>query len=181
VSHHDVRLAEHADIEAIVALVESAYRGDASRVGWSSEADLLDGQRIDAGMLTAALDSPDVRILVLQQAGTIVACCELTRSEVPGLAKLGMFAVDPTSQNGGLGRRVLAEGERFVAETWRSDTLQITVIDVRQELIAWYERRGYGGTGEVQAFPYGDLHFGIPRRDDLQFAVLEKRLSPAGD
>jgi ribosomal protein S18 acetylase RimI-like enzyme len=87
-----------------------------------------------------------------------------------------MFSVRPTLQGGGIGKQVIAEAERIVREDWRLPAMRMTVIDVRDELIAFYERRGYVRTGIKKPFPYGDPRFGQPRRDDLQFEVLEKHL-----
>jgi ribosomal protein S18 acetylase RimI-like enzyme len=87
-----------------------------------------------------------------------------------------MFAVQPGLQRGGIGKAVLAEAERLVREEWRLPLMRMTVIDLREELIAWYERRGYRSTGETLPFPATDPRFGLPKRDDLRFAVLEKDL-----
>jgi ribosomal protein S18 acetylase RimI-like enzyme len=92
-----------------------------------------------------------------------------------------MFAVAPGRQGGGIGRRVLDECERIAREEWELPAMRMTVIDVRGELIAWYERRGYRRTGIYKPFPYGDARFGNPLRDDLRFEVLEKRLCPPQD
>ena len=195
------RWATAADVPAIVALVESAYRGEASRAGWTTEADLLDGQRIDAQGVNALIDSADAGVLLAEADGELVACCELRRahavdprrdgaaaaSDRPGQGDaapvscyFGMFSVRPTAQGGGLGRRVIAHAERLAREDWRCERMRMTVIDVRAELIAWYERRGYRRTGVFEPFPYGDERFGIPRRPDLRFEVLEKSLVDAG-
>ena len=90
-----------------------------------------------------------------------------------------MFAVDPGEQGSGLGKQVLAEAERIARDGWHCRAMRMTVIVQREELIAWYERRGYRRTGEYQPFPYGDERFGIPRRDDLRFEVLRKELAGA--
>jgi GNAT superfamily N-acetyltransferase len=173
------RRAGTGDVTVLVDLVESAYRGERSRAGWSTEADLLDGQRVDAGMMEAAVSSPDALVLVLVDGdGRPLACCELRRPPGPGPATFGMFAVEPSRQAHGLGRRVLAEAERVVAEEWGLDRLRMTVIEQRSELIAWYRRRGYAPTGESEPFPYGDERYGLPRRDDLRFVVLERDLGP---
>lgn len=197
------RWAAAADVPAIVALVESAYRGEASRAGWTTEADLLDGQRIDAHGVNALIDSADAGVLLAESDGELVACCELRRADVadpccadrrgaaaandrsgqadtaPAACYFGMFSVRPTAQGGGLGRRVIAHAERLAREDWRCERMRMTVIDVRAELIAWYERRGYRRTGVFEPFPYGDERFGIPRRPDLRFEVLEKSLLDA--
>ncbi len=173
------RLAGPDDVDALVELVEWAYRGESSRAGWCTEADILGGQRVDHEMMRATLADDDVAVLVLSDDDGPVACCELRRVD-PDRATLGMFAVDPGRQAGGLGRRVLEHAEELVAQRWGVSRLELTVIDIRQSLIEWYERRGFARTGEHRPFPYGDDRFGEPRVDDLRFAVLEKRLGPAG-
>ncbi len=164
-----------ADIDAVVRLVESAYRGDASRAGWTTEADLLDGQRIDAQGIAELIADPSARILLGEHEGRLVACCELRRQD--DCAYFGMFSVRPDVQARGIGNRVLAEAERVAREAWQCTAMQMTVIDVRDELIAWYERRGYRRTGVHKPFPYGDARYGIPRRDDLRFEILHKPLA----
>jgi ribosomal protein S18 acetylase RimI-like enzyme len=168
------RTATEADIPAIVALVESAYRGDSGRRGWTTESDLLDGQRTDVADVADALARPDSRILLLERDGRLLACCHLER--MGEAAYFGMFAVDPASQAGGLGKSLLREAERIARETWGCQRMEMTVIVQRDELIAWYERRGYRRTGTYKPFPYGQERFGIPRRDDLRFELLVKEL-----
>ena len=165
------------DIPALVRLVTSAYRGEASRAGWTTEADLLDGERIDPAVLRADIERPRSRVLVAERDGVPVACAHVAVEGDAGY--FGMFAVRPDLQGGGMGHALLAEAERVVHDEWALPTLRMTVIDVRGELIAWYERRGYHRTGIVKPFPYGDTRFGIPRRDDLRFEVLEKTFGEA--
>lgn len=168
------RVAEAADVPAIVALVESAYRGDSSRVGWTTEADLLGGQRTDTDLVHATIRADDRLVLLAVDEGALVGCCELQRR--PDAAYFGMFAVVPTLQGSGVGKLVLAEAERRVVEMWDAKRLEMTVLAQREELLAWYERRGYRRTGATVAFPYGDARYGLPRRDDLVLLVLEKDL-----
>ncbi|WP_240099915.1 GNAT family N-acetyltransferase [Thermomonas flagellata] len=168
------RAAGEADVEAIVALVTRAYRGEASRAGWTTEADLLDGPRIAPEVLRADLARPRSRVLLAERDGTLVACAHV--ADDGGIGYFGMFAVDPRYQRGGIGARVLAECERIAREEWRLPAMRMTVIDLREELIAWYQRRGYRRTGVHKPFPYGDPRFGLPRRPDLRFEVLEKPL-----
>ncbi len=172
------RVATPADVDAIVALTESAYRGDASRAGWTTEADLLDGQRTDAREVAGLIANPAVKLLLAEDEGRLLASCVLERL-VDGDAcdgYFGMFSVRPDAQGNGTGRALLAEAERIARDEWHARTMRMTVIDVRSELIAWYERRGYRRTGERRAFPYGEPRFGIPKRDDLRFEWLVKEL-----
>ena len=171
------RPATEADIPALVALVTSAYRGEASRAGWTTEADLLDGARIDPEVLRADIARPRSRVLVLDGDDGPLACAHVAVED--GAGYFGMFAVRPDLQGAGVGGRLLAECERVVREEWAQALMRMSVIDLRDPLIAWYERRGYRRTGRHLAFPYGDERFGIPLRDDLRFEVLEKPLEPA--
>ncbi|MFF0714288.1 GNAT family N-acetyltransferase [Streptomyces bauhiniae] len=169
------RDATDADVDALVALVESAYRGDASRAGWTTEADILDGQRTDPEGVRQVVKAPDSRLLVVEREGQIVACCQLEHRGTH--AYFGMFAVSPTLQGAGLGKAVMAEAERLARTDWGATEMHMTVISVRDDLIGWYERRGYRRTGEMTPFPYGDERFGIPRRPDLRFELLVKPLA----
>ena len=168
------RTATPADVDDIVALVTSAYRGEASRAGWTTEADLLEGNRIDPDVLRADIGRPRSRVVLAARDGAPVACAHV--AEDGGHGYFGMFAVAPTLQGGGVGRALLAECERIAREDWGLADMRMTVIDLRTELIAYYLRRGYRLTGEQRPFPATDERFGIPLRDDLRFAVLEKRL-----
>ncbi|MFI1019016.1 GNAT family N-acetyltransferase [Streptomyces sp. NPDC020965] len=169
------RDAVEDDVPTLLALIQSAYRGDDSRRGWTTEADLLGGGRTDARGVRAIIDAPDSRLLVVLREGMTIACCQLERRG--DVAYFGLFAVRPELQGGGLGRRVIAEAERTAREGWGTREMQMTVISVREELIAWYERRGYRRTGELSPFPYGDETCGEPFRDDLAFELLVKDLT----
>lgn len=171
------RAAAAADVPAVVALVESAYRGESGLRGWTTETHLLDGQRTDAQNVSELIEKPDSRVLLMERDGALVACCHIERQGDVGY--FGMFAVNPELQAAGLGRTLLAEAERVARETWQVAAMRMTVIEQRAELIAWYERRGYRRTGETGAFPYGQPRFGIPRRDDLRFIYLSKPLEVA--
>lgn len=168
------RNAAAADVPAIVALVQSAYRGDASRAGWTTEADILDGQRIDPQGVAEVIAKPDSRVLLAERDGELLACAQIEKRGDAGY--FGMFSVRPNLQGSGLGKIMLAEAERMARDDWGCWHMRMTVIDVRNDLIAWYERRGYGRTGEHSPFPYGDQRFGIPKRDDLRFEWLTKSL-----
>jgi GNAT superfamily N-acetyltransferase len=169
------RAAGVQDVAAVVGLVESAYRGESSRAGWTTEADILGGQRTDAqAVLDVVQDPESVLLLAFSEGGTLWACCHLERRD--DYAYFGMFAVRPTLQGAGVGKAVLAEAERLVVQWWGVREMHMTVITVREELIAWYERRGYHRTGKTSPFPYGDERLGLPQRDDLEFELLVKSL-----
>ncbi|MGX9876745.1 GNAT family N-acetyltransferase [Streptomyces cellulosae] len=169
------RDATDADVDALVELIESAYRGESSRAGWTTEADILDGQRTDRDGVLEVVKAADSRLLTVEREGRIVACCQLEHRG--DHAYFGMFAVSPALQGAGLGRTVIAEAERQAREDWGVTEMHMTVISVREDLIAWYERRGYRRTGRTTPFPYGDERFGIPQRDDLEFELLVKELA----
>ena len=171
------RSAVPADIPALVALVTSAYRGDVSKQGWTTEADMLDGQRIDPDVLARDIERDRSRILLAERDGVLLACAHVAEDE--GAGYFGMFSVRPDLQGGGVGKAMLAEAERVARDEWRLPAMRMTVIDIRHELIAFYERRGYVRTGIKKPFPYGDERYGIPKRDDLRFEILEKPLAGA--
>ncbi|HEX4853301.1 N-acetyltransferase [Arenimonas sp.] len=170
----EFRAATPADAGAIVALVESAYRGHASRAGWTTEADLLDGRRTNTDDVLAHIQRPRSQVLLGLRAGQVLACAHVAVED--GAGYFGMFSVLPTLQRSGIGKEMMAEAERIARDDYGMLVMRMTVIDVRDELIAWYERRGYRRTGLKKPFPYGDERFGIPLRDDLRFEVLEKAL-----
>lgn len=169
------RLATLADAEALAPLINSAYRGDASRAGWTTEADFLDGQRTDAEHLRTTLARPDTRFLLAWQRETLVGTVTL---EARGpTCYLGMLTILPTLQARGLGRALLEYAEDFARREFSARRMEMTVIPLRGELIAWYERRGYRRTGRRLEFPgYQDQRFGRPLRPDLALEVLEKDL-----
>lgn len=174
------RAATAADIPAVIALVTSAYRGEVSRQGWTTEADLLEGDRIDPEVLAADIARRRSLVLLAEERTDklaekrLLACAHVAAEN--GAGYFGMFSVRPDCQGTGLGKQVLAEAERVARERWELPVMRMTVIDVRDELIAFYERRGYRRTGRYLPFPYGDPRFGVPRRDDLRFEILEKPL-----
>ena len=167
------RFATAGDIPALHHLIESAYRGEASREGWTTEADLLDGQRTDPEGLADVLADDASHLLVVERDGTIVGCVVLEVRD-DGSVYLGTFAVAPREQGAGTGRRILDEAVRLARDEWHAERIEMTVIRQREELIAWYERNGFERTGATAPFPYGDERFGLPRRDDLEFVVLAK-------
>ncbi len=168
------RYAQPEDVDQVVDLVESGYRGERSRQGWTTEADFLQGQRTDTVSVSELISTAGSLILLAEQGGLLLACAHLQRN--PIYAYFGMFSVRPECQSAGIGRQMLSEVERIARAEWGVAEMRMTVIDIRSELIAWYERRGYLRTGEHQPFPYGDERFGIPLRQGLRFELLCKRL-----
>lgn len=164
-----IRPATSGDVDAVVALVESAYRGDSSRAGWTTEADLLGGQRTDTAQVAGLVPF----MLIADDETRVVGCCTVVPKD--GHAYFGLFAVQPQLQSAGVGSALLAGAEACAVEQGES-VVQMTVLAQRTELIAFYERRGYLRTGGTQPFPYGDERFGLPRQDDLHFVVLAKHV-----
>ena len=163
------------DVAAVVARVHSAYRGEASRRGWTTEADLLDGQRTDTAAVADLIAKPDSVMIVAEIDGALVGCVHVEAHGVVG--HFGMLAVDPSRQAGGLGRALVAEAERVALERFGARAMELDVIAGREALIAWYARQGYAFTGETGAFPYGDARFGLPRTPDLYFRRMRKALA----
>ena len=160
-----IRPATAADLPALQALIEHAYRGDGARGGWTHEADLVAGERLQAGELVRSLADPHTRLLLCEGADGLIGCVRVERSG-EGPVALGLLTVDPRRQAAGLGRRLLAAGEAAARELGAAG-VEMTVIDARPELIAWYERRGYRATGERRPFP-------VPTLTPVEFVVLER-------
>lgn len=164
--------ATAADVASLEQLVNSAYRGDSSRIGWTTEADLLDGIRITGDGLSQMLSNDTITILkALDEAGNLVGCVHLELQ--PDAAYLGMLTVQPALQNAGIGKQLLYAGEAWASSKDRRK-MRMSVITLRESLIAWYQRNGYQPTGKVLPFP-NDPKFGIPKQE-LAFIVLEKNL-----
>lgn len=171
-----IRDAVPADIPALHRLIESAYRGEASRAGWTTEADLLDGQRTDPEDLADILADPKQALLTAWRGDEPVGCV-LIADRGEGTGYFGMLSVDPTLQGGGLGRRLVEAAQAALVERFRARRVRISVFPQRETLIGWYERLGYRQTGDTLPFPYGNLRFGRPRRDDLYFVVMQHELA----
>lgn len=169
----EFRKAVAADAETIVALVNSGYRGDASRVGWTTEADYLVGLRTDREEILRLIADADTMLLLCLSDEVIVGSVQLQRTAKA--AYLGMFVVDPQLQGQGIGKRFLTAAEAAIAREWRCGKIQMTVITLRTELIAYYERRGYRRTGIFKPFPVEDTRSSLTV-PELRFEVLEKEL-----
>jgi GNAT superfamily N-acetyltransferase len=167
-----IAMATIADIPTLVLLVNSAYRGDSSKKGWTTEADLLDGVRVIPETLLEQLNTPGQHFLkAMDQAGKIIGCVSLL--EKSNKIYLGMLTVEPHIQGAGIGKYLMQASEDFARKLGKTH-IEMTVISVRSELIAYYERRGYALTGEKRPFP-NDPKFGI-QKQPLEFIVMEKKL-----
>lgn len=171
------RYAVSDDVPALHRLIESAYRGEASRAGWTTEADLLDGQRTDPEDLAEVLADPEQALLTAWRDGVLLGSVLIAR-RAPGVGYFGMLSVVPTLQGGGVGRRLVEAAHAELQARFDATRVRISVFPQRDTLIAWYERLGYRATGETLPFPYGNPRFGLPRRDDLHFIVMERSLEP---
>lgn len=170
------RFATPQDAGNVVALVESAYRGDVSRAGWTTEADILDGQRTDLDGVIELIADPASRLVLAHANDCLVGCVHVL--DEGQAAYIGMLAIRPDRQAHGIGRQLLWQAEQCARTVFAATMARMTVIIQREELIRWYERRGYCRTDRREPFPYHDPRFGLPKRPDLEFLVLEKVLAP---
>ncbi len=169
---HQITYSTIEDAVALDILVNSAYRGESSRQGWTTEADLIDGTRTDANALKELLKKTDTIILKYVEEEKILACVELTREE--NKLYLGMLTVSPSLQGKGIGKELLKAAEQEALKQ-NCNTIFMTVISVRKELIDWYLRHGYIDTGKRKPFLFTDPRFGQPK-EQLEFVVLEKKI-----
>jgi len=167
-----IQPADEKDIAALNILINSAYRGESSKAGWTTEADLLGGIRTDEAGLKVLMQTPGAVILKYDENDKVLGCVYL--KEEDGKLYLGMLTVMPTLQNKGIGKILMAAAE---AEAIKRNCTAIfmTVISIRTELINWYKKHGYYDTGITKPFPANDPSFGIPKQP-LEFIVLEKKL-----
>jgi ribosomal protein S18 acetylase RimI-like enzyme len=171
----ELREATLADLPEIVDLTNWAYRGTGAQASWTVES-YLEGERTDAEALSVDMEAnPAAQLLVWRDAHGELQGHVWLEPQEDGVWYLGLLSVRPDRQDQKLGRTLLTAAQDF-AQARGARRIQMTVINVRDTLIAWYQRRGYALTGETRAFPYGDDRFGRPLRDDLCFVVLERTL-----
>lgn len=147
--------AELVDAEEVAALINAAYRGESSRAGWTTEADLLDGLRTTTPEIASIIKREDAFILIGVLNDQIVACmcCELQIISGKSTAHFGMIAVKPILQNRGYGAEIIQAAEAMTLRQWRVAGFHMAVISIRNELIAFYEKLGFLRTGEFKDFP----------------------------
>ena len=178
-----IRPAQAQEADAIAALVNRAYRGESSRAGWTTEADLLDGKRTTAEEVMALLARDDIQILTGWVASQLMVtlCAERHASHhtlhqsVQQAVHLGMIAVEPTQQNRGYGKKIILAAEQWALAHWQASVSQMAVVSLRQELIAFYQRLGYQPTGEVRPFPYQPAMWQA-KVENMQLLTLQKPL-----
>lgn len=171
-SNNNISIATIEDTIAIKILLDKAYRGESSKKGWTTEAHLIAGDvRTNVDMVKDAITNDDGNMLVYKQNNTVLGCVHLKK--VDSKIYLGMFAVEPNLQGGGIGKYILKAAEEYAYQK-KLDTIFMTVISVRKELIEWYKRKGYQETGETIDFKED----GITGKhlQKLAFLVLEKKL-----
>lgn len=173
--HIEFTQADKSHVESLVALVNSAYRGESSKEGWTTEEKFLDGQRIDAEGILGIIEKENSVLLIAEDEdnGDLLACVHLEKQDAQ--CYLGMLTVSPSLQGQGIGKMLLGEAEAL-AQFWDCNKIVMTVISVREELIAWYCRHGFRDTKVKKPFPYGDERFGIPKVQGLEFTILEKKV-----
>lgn len=167
-----LRHATHNDIPTLTSLLNRSYRGDSSRAGWTTEADLLSGQRIDEVGLIQLVNDPDSLILITQSEESILATIHAHHENES--IHFGLFAVEPSLQGGGIGKELLMYAESEAIRKWGVTTAIMEVITHRSELIEYYERRGYMRNGEMIAFPESDLW--VRQVDFLELIRMQKQL-----
>ena len=168
------RAATLAEATAIVALVESAYRGESGRRGWTTESDLVEGHRTSKWEVSRLITQPDSRVILAHRDDLLIGCCHLRKKK--NSCAFGMFAVTPELQRAGVGKQLIQEAERVARDEYRCTQMELTVISVRAELIAWYERRGYLRTGKLRPFPAGNGCTGFAPKRELHFELMVKPL-----
>ena len=167
-----ITTATNEDSLALALLINSAYRGENSKKGWTTEATILEGSRTNETEILQIIKDPKQNLLKFTEAETIIGCVLLIEKE--SKLYLGMLTVSPELQNSGIGKKLLAAAEDY-AKQLVLNSIIMTVISIRKELIEWYNRHGYHDTGVREAFPVSNSHIPITK-EPLEFMVLEKRV-----
>ena len=162
-----------ADAAELSALINSAYRGETSKKGWTTEADLLEGTRTSEEELISIIASSNHYLLKFIRDEKIIGSVLLIAKK--DVLYLGMLTVSPELQNSGIGKQLLQAAEQL-AQQLELSRIQMTVIGIRKELLAWYIRNGYEDTGVREPFPFGEGDKALTS-EPLDFIVLEKKLS----
>jgi len=169
-----VKELQSHEIDSLVQFVNQAYRGESSKKGWTTEADFLGGQRIDASMVKDAMTNKDRSILVIETEGKLDSCCEV-KLHGSDAVEIGMICVSPERQGQGLGKRMIQLAEAYALEKWpQLCRFEMFVISERPELIQWYKKLGFKDTGRRAPFPMNDPKYGIPKVEKIEFIIMDK-------
>jgi len=186
-----IQLATDADVPALSKLINLCYRGgeagtESELQGWTSEVGLVSGLRIQTNDLLTFIHRPDVHFFCIKNHAAIIACFSLTLKSTQALSSIapdtqsicefGSFAVHPSYQAQGLGKQLLSLAEAFARNQFHCTLMQMQVLSPREDLIAYYQRRGYQLTSAHAPFPK-HLPVGTPIQDDLNLVMMEKDLS----
>ena len=169
----ELRVACEADAKEIAALVNRAYRPSSKDAGWTHEARLVAGERTTTEQVLSLFHEQST-ILLLCLGPKIVACVHVQGGQSG--AYIGMLATDPKLQAQGLGKQILLHGETYAQEHFEASVLKMSVLSSRPELLAFYERRGYVLTGEVEEYPLS-AGVGQPMVAGIQVLSLAKMLA----
>lgn len=173
----EIEKAEISDIPALSLLIESAYRGETAKIGWTSESDLIDGKRLNDGELAQVIGNSDNQIFIIRDSedssSILASICIFKKANV---CEFGMFAVDPKRQSNGVGKALLSHAENFAKTQWGFARMQLSVITKRQSLIDYYKRRGYSAIGKTFSMSDHHLNDGMTRGHDLELEIYEKKL-----
>jgi N-acetylglutamate synthase-like GNAT family acetyltransferase len=164
-----IRTATRDDLPRLHPVIERAYRGEEARTGWTHEADLLEGKRTSIEALQSIVEDAGQRLLIAEEDGVVTGCVQVS-DRGDGLCYLGLLCVEPSLQAAGLGKQLVTAAEALARATFGATAMEMTVIDSRTRLIAYYERRGYAASGEVRDFP-------IPLDPPFFMTVLVKPLA----
>ena len=168
------KTAHPEDSQTISDLVNSAYRGDNSKQGWTTEADYIGGTRTTPELILAMLNTPRAQIdLAFDESENLIGCVYINREGTKRLY-FGMLTTSPLYQGKGLGKKMISHVEG-IAKKESFTELKITVLNVRAELIEFYERRGFKATGDFEKFPDNDPAYGIPKVSGLKLLEFIKK------
>lgn len=171
----EFKTAHPKDADILARFVNNAYRGEGAKVGWTTEAYLIDGQRTDPQSLRDIMSQPHHRIEMAYEGDELVGCVHVTIEEKEDTLFFGLLTVAPKLQGAGLGRQILEHVEKVTREL-KLSKMRMHVIHLRPELIAYYERRGFVATGKHEKFPEADPLFGLPKVKGLLLLEFVKEL-----
>jgi ribosomal protein S18 acetylase RimI-like enzyme len=166
-----IRPANVDDVDALMAMINAAYRPSSENAGWTHESKLVAGPRINRLQLLSAITEAAGVLLVKVSNNSIVACVQIQQQGVD--AYIGMLTVSPSEQKIGLGKAMLDYAETYAIAEFSAERLIMVVLSARHELMEFYLRRGYARTGEVRAYPV-DSGVGIPKTAGLMIETLAK-------